>query len=408
MRKWTAAPPSSKYIVVTMLKLTQNDFFNGETSDLFTAEVAEKTRQFHQQIEAYQPTPLVSLEQLAARLGVKAILVKDESYRFGLNAFKVLGGSYALGKQLAEHLNVDISEIDMKTVAAKLSAPLVFATATAGNHGTGVAWAAREMGQKAVVYMPKGSSQASVTRIQNLGAECIVTDCNYDDTVRLANQTAEENGWMLVQDTAWEGYEQIPTWISQGYMTMADEAVEQAEAMEEGLPTHVLLQAGVGAMAGGVLGFLADRLGADNFNAIIGEPAAADCIYRSGLVGEMVNVTGSLSSIMAGLACGEPNPVTWPILRDCSHSFMSVEDKVAATGMRILGNPLKGDEAVISGESGAITMGMLYLLMTTEEGRAHAEMMGLGEDSVVMLFSTEGDTNPARYRRIVWEGEQAL
>lgn len=391
-----------------MFKVSKNPNYNGETSLTFSQAVAQETRAFHQKIEGYAPTPLVSLPNLAAHLGVKAILVKDESKRFGLNAFKVLGGSYALGRLLAEHLAMDISEIDLKTVASKLEKPLVFATATAGNHGTGVAWAAREMGQKAVVYMPKGSAQASVDRIKGLGAECIVTDVNYDDTVRLANKTAEENGWMLVQDTAWEGYEKIPTWISQGYMTMAAEAVDQAEGLLEGLPTHIMLQAGVGAMAGGVLGYFADRMGADSFNAIIGEPAAADCIYRSGIEGEMVNVSGDLNSIMAGLACGEPNPVTWPILRDCSHTFVSVEDKVSATGMRILGNPLKGDEAIISGESGAISMGILYLLMTTEAGREYAAQLGLGEDSVVMLFSTEGDTNPARYRRIVWESEYAL
>ncbi|MGF1767660.1 diaminopropionate ammonia-lyase [Enterovibrio makurazakiensis] len=386
-----------------MLKVSKNKHFTGQTSPIFSDNVAKEVRAFHQQIEGYAPTPLVSLPELAKRLGVKTILVKDESKRFGLNAFKVLGGSYALGRQLAEHLNVDISEIDLKTVASKLEKPLTFTTATAGNHGTGVAWAAREMGQKAVVYMPKGSPQASVDRIRGLGAECIVTEVNYDDTVRLANQTAEDNGWMLVQDTAWEGYEKIPTWISQGYMTMADEAVEQAQEK----PTHVLLQAGVGAMAGGVLGYLADKLGADTFKAIIAEPSAADCIFRSGDKGEMVNVTGSLSSIMAGLACGEPNPVTWPILRDCSHSFVSVEDNVAATGMRILGNPLVGDEPVTSGESGAICMGLLYLLMQ-EDSKEHAQALGLDEDSVVLLFSTEGDTNPDRYRRIVWEGEQAL
>ncbi len=185
---------------------------------------------------------------LATHLGVKAILVKDESKRFGLNAFKVLGGSYALGRQLAKHLNVDIAEIDLKTVSSRLEAPLTFATATAGNHGTGVAWAAREMGQQAVVYMPKGSPQASVDRIRGLGAECIVTEVNYDDTVRLANDTAQANGWMLVQDTAWDGYEEIPTWISQGYTTMADEAVEQIEQLGFDAPSHVILQAGVGAM----------------------------------------------------------------------------------------------------------------------------------------------------------------
>ncbi|MBV7314056.1 diaminopropionate ammonia-lyase [Shewanella sp. NIFS-20-20] len=386
-----------------MLKLTQNAFFTGEISPLFTADIAEQTRQFHQQIEGYLPTPLISLEQLAARLGVKAILVKDESYRFGLNAFKVLGGSYALGKQLAEHLGVEISDIDLKTVAAKLPEPLVFATATAGNHGTGVAWAAREMGQKAVVYMPKGSAQASVERIKKLGAECIVTDCNYDDTVRIANQTAADNGWMLVQDTAWEGYDKIPTWISQGYMTMAVEAQEQAETMAM-KPTHIMLQAGVGAMAGGILGYFADKLGADNFSTIIAEPRAADCIYRSGAAGDMVAVGGELNSIMAGLACGEPNPVTWPILKQCSTFFASVEDNVTATGMRVLGNPLAGDTPIISGESGALTLGLLYTLASSEKFAAERQQLGLDKDAVVMVFSTEGDTNPTRYRQIVWEG----
>ena len=387
-----------------MLNVSANQHYNGNKSVLFTQKIAQETRAFHQQIEGYSPTPLVSLPHLAAYLGVKTILIKDESKRFGLNAFKVLGGSYALGRVLAEHLNININEIDLKTVANKLKQPLVFTTATAGNHGTGVAWAAREMGQKAVVYMPKGSPQASVERIQGLGAECIVTDVNYDDTVRLANKTAEDNGWMLVQDTAWDGYEQIPTWISQGYMTMADEAIDQAENANEGLPTHVMLQAGVGAMAGGILGYLVDRLGSENIKTIIGEPSAADCIYRSGNKGEMVNVTGDLSSIMAGLACGEPNPITWPILRDSSHTFISAEDSITALGMRILGNPLQGDNCIVSGESGALSMGILYQLMTTESGKTEAKKMGLNKDAVVMIFSTEGDTNPIRYRRIVWEG----
>lgn len=383
-----------------MLNLSKNTFFSGKKSELFSVEQAKQARAFHSQIEGYQPTPLVSLPALAKQLGVKAILVKDESKRFGLNAFKVLGGSYALGRQLAKHLNVDIAEIDLKTVASKLETPLTFATATAGNHGTGVAWAAREMGQQAVVYMPKGSPQASVDRIRGLGAECIVTEVNYDDTVRLANDTAQENGWMLVQDTAWDGYEEIPTWISQGYMTMADEAVEQVEQLGFETPSHVILQAGVGAMAGGVLGYLADRLNPTKFDTIIAEPKAADCIYRSGISesGTMVNVTGDLNSIMAGLACGEPNPVTWPILRDCSRYFIAVDDNVSATGMRMYGNPLTGDQAIISGESGAITLGALNEIVK------HNGEVGLNEESVVLLFSTEGDTNPERYRRIVWEG----
>ncbi|MHA2815055.1 diaminopropionate ammonia-lyase [Vibrio parahaemolyticus] len=387
-----------------MLNLSKNSFFSGKKSELFSVEQAKQAHAFHSQIDGYQPTPLVSLPALATQLGVKAILVKDESKRFGLNAFKVLGGSYALGRQLAKHLNVDIAEIDLKTVSSKLEAPLTFATATAGNHGTGVAWAAREMGQQAVVYMPKGSPQASVDRIRGLGAECIVTEVNYDDTVRLANDTAQANGWMLVQDTAWEGYEEIPTWISQGYMTMADEAVEQVDQLGFDAPSHVILQAGVGAMAGGVLGYLADRLDPTKFDTIIAEPKAADCIYRSGTsqAGNIINVTGDLSSIMAGLACGEPNPVTWPILKDCSRYFIAVEDNVAATGMRMYGNPLAGDQAITSGESGAVTLGALNEIVK------HNGNVGLNEDSVVLLFSTEGDTNPERYRSIVWEGAFSL
>lgn len=386
-----------------MLKLSKNNFFTGQTSPLFNAEAAQQTRAFHRQIDGYSPTPLVALPHLAEHLGVKSILVKDESQRFALNAFKVLGGSYALGKLLAEYLNVDIQEIDLKTVAAKLDKPMVFATATAGNHGTGVAWAAREMGQKAVVYMPKGSSAVSAERIRGLGAECIITDVNYDDTVRLASQHAAENDWMLVQDTAWQGYEKIPTWIAQGYMTMADEAVEQATAMQQ-TPTHVILQAGVGSMAGGVLGYLADKLGPDSFTTIIAEPAAADCVFRSGssAEGEMVNVSGDLNTVMAGLACGEPNPITWPILKDCSRFFVAVDDSVTATGMRVLGNPLPGDSPVTSGESGAISLGVLYTICSDNSANNYCAELGLNKDSVVLVFSTEGDTNPARYRDIVW------
>ncbi|WP_068315375.1 diaminopropionate ammonia-lyase [Polycladidibacter hongkongensis] len=393
-----------------MLKSCQNRWYSGQGSALFNAEMAQSALAFHRKIEGYAQTPLVSLEVLAKKLGVKKVLVKDESYRFGLNAFKVLGGSFALGCLLAKKLGVPLSEIDLKTVASKLPEPMVFTTATAGNHGTGVAWAAREMGQKAVVYMPKGSPQASVKRVRGLGAECIVTDVNYDDTVRIANETAQANGWDLVQDTAWEGYEEIPTWISQGYMTMAAETVQQIADADLPKPTHVILQAGVGAMAGGVLGYLVDALGVGTFKTLIAEPRAAECIYRSGTSdeGKMTVVEGDISSIMAGLACGEPNPVTWPTLRDNSDWFFSVEDKVAATGMRMLGCPLRGDVQVISGESGAIGAGLLYLLQSDEAYAKVAKDVGLNAGSVVLIFSTEGDTSGARYQQIVWEGLHAL
>lgn len=395
-----------------MIKLQSNPFYKGLTSKLFTDEQALEVLAFHKKIFGYQATPLISLKKLASYIGVKNIFVKDESRRFDLNAFKVLGGSYALGKLLADKLDIPLSELDFNTIGACLPQPLTFTTATAGNHGTGVAWAARELGQNAVVFMPKGSAQASVDRIRGLGATCIVTDVNYDDTVRLASMKAESKGWTLVQDTAWEGYEKIPTWISQGYMTMAKEAFEQLASSGEGNPSHVFLQAGVGAMAGGMLGYCADVLGPRNFTSIIAEPTAANCLFRSVSSddGHRVSVTGSLNSIMAGLACGEVNPVTWDILRDTGNFYISVDDRIAATGMRVLGNPLKGDQAIISGESGALNIGLLYYLMTSEESvvQQYKKQIGLTEKSEILIFSTEGDTNPGRYRSIVWEGQLPL
>ncbi|MDC5073627.1 diaminopropionate ammonia-lyase [Acinetobacter baumannii] len=389
-----------------MFSISNNELYSGKSSPIFNKEIASRVRNLHRKIEGYNPTPLVSLECLAKKLGLKNILVKDESKRFGLNAFKVLGGSYALAKLLAEKLNIDINQFDLKNIKTLLKEPVVFTTATAGNHGIGVAWAAREMGQKAVVFMPKGAASTSVERIKALGADCIVTDVNYDDTVRLANKTAQENGWLLVQDTAWDGYETIPTWISQGYMTMADEAVEQLNEFKNLVPTHIMLQAGVGAMAGGVLGYLVDALGVQNFKAIVSEPVIADCVYQSAQdkSGQLIAVDGDLNSIMAGLACGEVNPITWPILKDCTFAFAKVEDSIAATGMRILGNPLNGDEPITSGPSGAINLGLLYALSNSPEQASLKESLGLNEESVVLIFNTEGDTNTDLYRKVVWEG----
>lgn len=389
-----------------MFSISNNELYSGKSSPIFNKEIASRVRNLHRKIEGYNPTPLVSLECLAKKLGLKNILVKDESKRFGLNAFKVLGGSYALAKLLAEKLNIDINQFDLKNIKNLLQEPVVFTTATAGNHGIGVAWAAREMGQKAVVFMPKGAASTSVERIKALGADCIVTDVNYDDTVRLANKTAQENGWLLVQDTAWDGYETIPTWISQGYMTMADEAVEQLNEFKNLVPTHIMLQAGVGAMAGGVLGYLVDALGVQNFKAIVSEPVIADCVYQSAQdkSGQLIAVDGDLNSIMAGLACGEVNPITWPILKDCTFAFAKVEDSIAATGMRILGNPLNGDEPITSGPSGAINLGLLYALSNSPEQTSLKESLGLNEESVVLIFNTEGDTNTDLYRKVVWEG----
>lgn len=391
------------------MEIADNKHFNGQLSPLFTQAEAEKARSFHQKVEGYKPTPLQSLDCLAKEIGVGKILIKDESQRFDLCAFKMLGGAYAIARLLCDEYKLDINKFDFAQLKNDIKEKMTFATATDGNHGRGVAWAAEKLGQNAVVYMPKGAADERVNNIRALGAECIVTDMNYDDTVRLAIKTSEENGWKVVQDTAWEGYEKIPTWIMQGYTTLAAEAVEQMAEQGIKQPTHVVLQAGVGALAGGVLGYLCDLYGAKNLHSIVIEPELADCIYRSGISekGDMVNVDGDLATIMVGLACGEPNPLGWPVLRDCATQFISCDDKVAALGMRVLGNPLGSDARVVSGESGAVGAGLLAAVHTHKDKEQLLSKLGLNSESVVLLINTEGDTDPVNYRDVVWGGKFA-
>ena len=339
----------------------------------FGPENAGKVRRFHASFPGYQATPLVNLAGLARELGLGGVCVKDESRRFGLNAFKVLGGSYAMGSYIARRLGMQTEELSYEAMTGeevrRRLGEVTFVTATDGNHGRGVAWTANRLGQKAVVYMPKGSAPERLRNIQALGAEAFITDLNYDDAVRLARENADRYGWVLVQDTAWEGYEDIPGWIMEGYTTMALEAAEQMQA--GGLrPTHVFLQAGVGSMAGAVAGFFAALYGEGERPVItVVEPNQADCLFRTAQAGDgrLRFVSGRMDTIMAGLACGEPCTLGWEVLRDHADHFVSCPDYVAAQGMRILGSPLPGDERVISGESGAATLGLVAEVMRNEK-----------------------------------------
>ncbi len=374
----------------------------------FGSRAAEAALAFHRTIPGYEPTPLVSLDALAAHLGVAQVWVKDESLRFGLNAFKGLGGSYAVARVIAERLGIDEEELtfDLLTspsVAQKIRG-LTFVTATDGNHGRGLAWTARMLGVGCVVYMPRGSALERLENIRAQGAEAQILDLNYDDSVRFAAEQARERGWVLVQDTSWDGYEKIPTWIMQGYTTMGLEAARQ---LGETAQTHVFLQAGVGAMSGAIAGFLADYYGGDRPRVCIVEPDAADCVFRTAAAGDgrLHAVGGDLPTMMAGLACGEPCGVGWDELERTADFFASVPDEVAARGMRVLANPLPGDEVVVSGESGAVTLGFLATLLCGEgdAARAAATRLGLGPESRVLLFSTEGATDRASYRHVLWD-----
>lgn len=384
---------------------------NKSPVDFLSAGEVNKVVNFHKSFPQYQVTPLKSLSNLAEYAGVAGIYVKDESYRFGLNAFKVLGGAYAIGRYLAGRLNEDISGISfdkLKTPEIKQRlGEITFTTATDGNHGRGVAWAAQQLGQKAVIYMPKGSALIRLENIKATGAEGYITDLNYDDAVRLAAGNAQKHGWVIVQDTAWEGYYDIPTWIMQGYATMAAEALDQLKGMGVDKPTHIFVQAGVGALAGAMQGYFASIFGESRPVTAIVEPNKADCIYKSALAGDGKPraVTGDMNTIMAGLACGEPNPIGWNILWDYSDIFISCPDYMAAKGMRILGNPLGGDPRVVSGESGAVTTGILVATLQNDSLKEMKDLLGLDSNSKILVFSTEGDTDPENYRNIVWDGK---
>ncbi len=374
--------------------------------DFMSLENAKKVQAFHASFPVYKETPLAVLRETAGLLGIDNIYVKDESYRFGLNAFKVLGGSYAIGNYLAQKLGKTLSEMPYERLVSeevrKELGDITFVTATDGNHGRGVAWTAGQLRQRAVVYMPKGSAAERLENIRAEGAEASITDLNYDGAVRLANRQAQEKGWVMVQDTAWEGYEDIPQWIMQGYGTMGYEAYTQLPEK----PTHIFLQAGVGSMAGAVAGFFAGVYGKDRPIITIVEPDKADCIFRTAKAadGRLHFVTGDMDTIMAGLACGEPCSIGWNVLKDYADYFISCPDYMAAQGMRILGNPAAGDSRVIAGESGAAAFGCVSEILRNPRYAQIKERLKLNKTSRALFFNTEGDTDRENYRSIVWDG----
>jgi len=368
----------------------------------------EKVLSFHKSIPGYEPTPLVSLGAFSKKMGLKNVYIKDESHRFGLNAFKVLGGSFAIAKYVSKLVGCDVSEMDYARLTSKELrdeiGQVTFFSATDGNHGRGIAWAANKFGQKSVIFMPQGSTAYRLQKIRGEGAEAYIIDGNYDDAVRLAvSESAKVPGSIVVQDTAWDGYEEIPTWIMQGYATLALEANEQLSRDRAAL-THVFVQAGVGSFASAVQGYFSNVYG-DNCPIItVMEPSAVDCIYRSAEAGRYTVIEGNTQTIMAGLNCGSPNTISWEILRNKANFFLKAPDRVAAKGMRILSSPLRGDTRVISGESGAVGAGVIATLMKNPEMEEYRNMLGLDENSTVLLFSTEGDTDPQKYEDIVWDG----
>lgn len=372
----------------------------------YTEHDAETAMRFHRSLPGYQKTELVSLRYAAERFDVDSVFVKDESSRFGLKAFKGLGGSYCMFRILCEKLGLDETTADYSTFLRedirKACAQIEFVTATDGNHGKGVSWAAGLFGCKAHVFMPGGSVEVRRQAIEDAGnAVAEITEMNYDETVQYAAFLAEKNGWILIQDTSWEGYEKIPGWIIEGYLTMAAEAAEQMDGKR---PTHLFLQAGVGAMAGGIASFfLSSGKEAEPVITIV-EPKEAACIYQSVSAGDgkVHPVAGNPVTIMAGLNCGTPCGVVWPVIRDYADLFCACDDSVTKDGMRAYADPEKTDSKVISGESGAVTYGLLRKILKSEQLR---ELFRIDCSSVILMINTEGDTDPDGYSTIIQNRE---
>ncbi len=371
----------------------------------YDVAAAEKIRSYHKSFPMYKETPLCCMKNTAAALGLINIYIKNEAERFGLNAFKVLGGSFAVGSILAEKVGKTIFETDYnELISAEIkekNKELTFITATDGNHGRGIAWSATQFGCKSIVYMPKGSVVERLENIRKAGAEARITDFNYDDTVRLATKHADENGYILVQDTAFGDYVEIPKRIMQGYCTMALEAYEQLPEK----PTHIFLQAGVGSMAAAVAAFFASVYGENRPIISIVEPLTADCFYRTAKAndGKMHCVDGDMKTIMAGLACGEPCSLAWDILSQYADHFIAFHDEAAADGMRLLARPFGNDTPIVAGESGASAFGCAAEIMRNPELSELRKILQLNENSVVLFFNTEGATDTENYKKIVGE-----
>ncbi len=389
--------------------------WEGKKPDFLSGEATAAAHRIHRELPGYQMTPLRRLQGMAKQLGIREMLVKDESGRFGLKAFKGLGGLYALTCVICQKLNLDLNEVSFETLKSPACEAairsMVFVTATDGNHGKGLSWAAGQLGCAVHVYMPAGSSElrAQAIREVNSRAEVRILETGYDDTVRYAARMADMHGWVLVQDTSWTGYEEIPSRIIQGYTTMAYEACIQLKELRL-RPTHVFLQAGVGAMAGGVLGYFVNVWKAPRPRVIVVEPEHMACIYESARIGDGAphEAKNQQPTIMAGLSCGEPCTITWPILRDFADWYVTCPDAVSEYGMRRLAHPEAGDPPVISGESGAVTTGLVHAIAGRPEYAALKERLGLDENAVVLCFSTEGDTDPVHYRAVAEGKEENL
>lgn len=340
--------------------------------------------EFHSSLNAYTPTPLLELKGLADELGVQNIFLKDESHRFGLNAFKGLGASYAIYKILEED-----------------PASETFCTATDGNHGRAVGWASRLFNKRAVVFVPRETTSARIQAIKNEGATVEQLPLNYDDTCKYAAQKSREYKWKLVQDTAWEDYEEIPGLIKAGYLTHFQELENSLHCLPEAEVDFVFLQAGVGSWPAAAAWYYHNRYGEKAPKLILVEPRESNGILESLRQGQRCEPKGKCDSIMAGLNCGIPSLSAWQILKSTIDAAIEIEDSFAEKTMRKLFYPTQNDPQVIGGESGVGGLAGLIAITTDHRFTPLKKILKITSASKILVFNTEGNTDPENYRKIV-------
>ncbi len=348
----------------------------------------------------YAPTPLHALPGLAAATGVAAIHYKDEGGRFGLGSFKALGGAYAVAQLLRREIAArkGIEAPAMNEIISGAHADVVSAItvccATDGNHGRSVAWGAQIFGCNCVILIHATVSEGRKQAIVGFGAQVVRAAGNFDDSVREAQETAARQGWFVVSDTSYPGYMEVPKDVMQGYELMAAEAFDQLDQP----PTHIFLQTGVGGMAAAVAAQFKRRMGADRPWVILADPARSACWLETIRAGEPTAITGDLDTLMAGLACGEVSLLAWEVLHRHADAVVAVDDDDAVDVMRRLARPFAGDPAIVAGESAVAGVVALIAVMGDADARA---ALGLGHNSRVLVFGTEGDTDPALYGELV-------
>jgi diaminopropionate ammonia-lyase len=347
----------------------------------------------------HQKTAMVDLPALAASFGIASLHVKDESTRLGLGSFKALGGAYAVIRAIhaeaTAQLNRDVPIEELMSAQVKeIAAGMTFACATDGNHGRSLATGARFMGAKSVIFVHEGVSARRVEAIRSAGATIHTVAGTYDDAVNTAMLEAEKHQWRLISDTAWPGYDFVPRQVMQGYTVSAAEAWMQLDEQ----PTHIILQAGVGGFAATIAAHAATRWRDMPPAIIVVEPSRAACLMASAQAGQPVEVSHEGATIMGMLECFMPSLVAFDVLNTLATAFVTVDDDDAVTAMRQFAYPLADDAAIISGESGAA--GLAALLCLAKDPDACSSLK-LGPNARVLLFNTEGATDPEIYQSII-------